>query len=632
MAAGGGVSGSAMNAITDKTASETGSCPIGAACPATTAVGADDVLALPMQKRMVVQRSTDQSGAPELRLYYGAKEISFDEPELFAFAETLAKQSLFRAGAATSWGNGYAWTKVRDLLEQLIAEGVLEHADEHALSESPAANRARPSLLPPALSTTPRTWLECEAITAELTGRPVEMGYLELIVPIFRVAHIALDADGRQVGEANVFPRALRLDVPTDWLTCIYPGTRYLADRPMNLTALKGMRAHWNQMMAALHRIRSAYLRRFPSAADGWTVGHLERLSVFVLAVPTYQLMRCDRPVANGELHPALSSLFRVTDGLRMTIHQMLFVPFGEPTLSPHDPMTSERILQYAERNYSFHSTTGVCAGPKNMVQEFLNVVVDGYKADEYASFVFDPPVEAALDDIEAACDYGLYGLQAYAATFSLWPLMTRTYERLAEIAEEAVRDGAEGFTGFRDRMRGHLANLKMSPFLAMESWRVDREKVYADMYEQCGRGVAAHGATMSLPEQIAPVRLADHSSVESKLMGILKDRFQRSESSKGHVEEMLACLMDYLVRTQAILRLAGATQGHINRLLGRADPTRPFGSADIDVHNLLQGSDSLMLLPYLLDELEQALGVGFAIDAHRIVLTERHAEAVASS
>jgi hypothetical protein len=368
-----------MDAFTEKTAGETRSCPF--APPSvpldvvgTDAIGTDDLLVLPMHKSMVVQYSTDRSGAPELHLSYGGKEISFDEPELFGFGETLAKQSQFRAGAATAWGPGYAWTQVQELLAQLIAQGILERADEHAASEAPADSRARPSPLPPAASPTPRTWRECETITRELAGRPVELGYLELIVPIFRVAHVAMDADGRQVGEANVFPRALRLDVPTEWLTCIYPGTRYKVDRPMNVTALKSMRAHWGQMMATLHRIRSAFFRRFPQAAQGWTVGHLERLATLVLAVPSYQLMRCDRPLENGALHPALSSLFRVTDGLRMTMHQMLFVPFGEPTLSPHAPMTSQQILSYAERNYSFHSETGVCAGPRNMVQEFLGV------------------------------------------------------------------------------------------------------------------------------------------------------------------------------------------------------------------------------------------------------------------
>ena len=47
---------------------------------------------------------------------------------------------------------------------------------------------------------------------------------------MFRVAHIALDAEGRQVSEANVFPPALRLDVDTEWrpvpVTVIWMSTR----------------------------------------------------------------------------------------------------------------------------------------------------------------------------------------------------------------------------------------------------------------------------------------------------------------------------------------------------------------------------------------------------------------------
>jgi hypothetical protein len=36
----------------------------------------------------------------------------------------------------------------------------------------------------------------------------------------------------------------MRLDVPTNWRACIYPGTRHLDPKPMNVTALKAMRAH----------------------------------------------------------------------------------------------------------------------------------------------------------------------------------------------------------------------------------------------------------------------------------------------------------------------------------------------------------------------------------------------------
>ncbi len=199
----------------------------------------------------------------------------------------------------------------------------------------------------------------------------------------------------------------------------------------MNVTALKSMGKHWTQMMVALLRIRDAYLCRFPQAQHGWTVGDLELLSTLVLTVPTYLLMRTQQRVENGHLHPVLSSMYRVTDGVRMIIHHMLFTPTYEPTLPPDAPMTSAEIYAYAERNRVFHSDHGVCAGPRAMIEEFLHVLVDGKPVEGAESVVLDAPVHAALEDLNPAFDYCLYGLQAYAVVFSLWPTMSRTYERL---------------------------------------------------------------------------------------------------------------------------------------------------------------------------------------------------------
>ena len=95
-------------------------CPVHAAHAQTAGLDAADELVLPLHKRVVTQYATTTAGARELRLFYGDKEISFDEPELFTFGETLGKQSRFVAGAAMSWGEGYKWPQVKELLEQLI--------------------------------------------------------------------------------------------------------------------------------------------------------------------------------------------------------------------------------------------------------------------------------------------------------------------------------------------------------------------------------------------------------------------------------------------------------------------------------------------------------------------------------
>jgi hypothetical protein len=586
-------------------------------CPFHTgraSLEADEELVLPEHKLVFTQYSTDASGAAELRLYYGDKEISFDDPELFAFGERLAAQPRFVAGTAATWGKGYEWARVRKLLEQLIEEGVLQRAQATTTVSRAASSEdgVRPSPLPPAQSTVPRTWFECEAITGELTGHSLELGYLELAVPIFRVAHIAMDSDGRQVGEANVFPEPLRLDVPTKWRTCLHAGSRYRNDRPMNVTALKTMRQHWAQMMAALLRIREAYLRRFPRARNGWTVGDLERLSTLVLTVPAYLLMRAERRVENGRLHPALSSMFRVIDGVRMTMHLMLFLPTREPTLAPDAPMTGAEIYAYAERNDVFVSEHGVCAGPKVMIEELLSVLVDGQSVNGAEAAVIDAQVEVALEHLDPAFDYALYGLQAYAVVFSLWPAMSRAYELLWTIVEAWPGDLCGTAQALRQHLKQHVEFLRAKSLLATEEWRAARDRVYADMYAQCAAGL---GATEALAERIAPVCAAQHAEAAARLRAALRRRFcGTAAADEDKLESLVDGVMDYLRREQAIVRAACGIQRRINRLLGRSAPTQPFTASSIDIFNQLQGE--LARLPYLVRVLEEVLEL-------RIVVTQ---------
>src|SRR5689334_7418006 len=74
----------------------------------------------------------------------------------------------------------------RDILKNRVTRG--DHAAvRDVYADGRGAHHARPSPLPPAQTAVARTWFECESITHALTGRPLEMGYLELVIPIFRV-------------------------------------------------------------------------------------------------------------------------------------------------------------------------------------------------------------------------------------------------------------------------------------------------------------------------------------------------------------------------------------------------------------------------------------------------------------
>jgi hypothetical protein len=614
-----------MHSETNDTQSGTAECPFRSANAAAADLSQDDVLLLPKHRRIIQQYLTDETGSVALHIYYGDKEILFDEPELFSFGEALAKHGRFTAGEAVGWGAGYTWPRIRELLQALIDEGVLVRSLDRDQEEGPAGDSVVASLLPPAVCPVARTWDECEAITQEIAGHAVESGYLELIMPIFRVAHIVLDADQRQIGEANVFPQALRLDVPTEWRTCNLPGSRYQSELPMNVTAMRVMRAHWAQMMAAALQVRAEYLRRFPEADGAWTVGHVERLSVAVLALPSYQLMRRNNRIENGELHPALSSLFRVTDGVRMVMHLMLLFPANEPTCSPDKVLTVDEILDYAERNNAFHSDYGVCAGPRSMVRELIQILLEGRGNADYRSVPLDVAVQAALDDVQDAVDYGLLGLRAFATVFVLWTFMGRSYEEIGKIIESEPLINTPVMMSLRAFMEAQREPL-MATYLAHETWRASRERVYADMYQQCGRGLPNFGDAPGLDVVLSPVWTDAHRRTEAALQVILRQRLETpNETHAAFIRTLSAGLMNFLLREQAVLRTATAVQSAINRLLGRDEPRRAFGAAEIHVYNQMQGPD-LKPLPYLIHEMERLLGIQIDLDGNSLTISSRDA------
>jgi hypothetical protein len=578
-----------------------------------------DTLIFPLSKSAYTQYSDEPDAPLEFRLYYGTKEICFDDPDQFAFGETLAKQSRFIAGDALNWAQS-DWPRVREMLEDLIAHEVLRYADDDVEISLAIDREDRPSPLPPAGIDAPIVWDDLENVMRQLTGKPLELANLELVVPIFRVAHMYMDTDGRQVGEANVFPPAFRLDRPTQWRTCTYSGTRYQPDRPMNVTALKVMRVHWRQMMAVLLQVREVYFKRFPDARRGWTVGDLERASVGVLALPSLVLLRQDNPVENGNLHPVLSSIFRVTDGLRMTMHQMLFVPFGEPTRSPGTPMTAAEVYAYAERNRSLHSGHGVCAGPQFMIEEFLSVFLEGTEPKSGMPRAIDPDVQDALDVLEQAMDYGLLGLQAFATIFSLWPAMAGAYHDLHQAIDGWAGERSTAFEALYARFQVHQDHLINETHLANDEWRNNRMIVYGDMYAKCGFGLTGSLPTRSLIDRVGAFDLDQRVAITAQLDEALSRYFGNEASASGLVEQLAAIIAQFLDRTQATVRLAEEVQSGINALLGRSPSVRRFSADDINLHNLMQGTGD-NILPYLIDEIGDLLSIDIAIDAELIAI-----------
>jgi hypothetical protein len=576
-------------------------------------------LFIPHRKRLSHTYVVNDEGVRELRIDYGIKEISFDEERLFPFAERLVRELSFTGEEAITWGPGYAWDEIRPLLEALVAEGILWRGDR---VDDPRGGGLVSSKLPPSVCPKPRFWnlAECESITRDLTGRAVEIGQIEAFIGVFRIAHPALDADNRQVGEGNVFPAKLRLDRETEWRVCQYSGSRYRDDSPMNVTALKAMIKHWKPMMATLLEVRDYLAARLGLPRAPWTIGELHTLSCVVLGLPAYQLLKRGGISPQPPLHPVLSSLFRITDGIRMVTSAMLFSI--EHTRRAGEPLTAAQLYEHTEQNGTFIGRTGVCAGPKPLVDEFLAIAVDGVPAEGVAGLALPAEVRELMSELPAAIDYGLLGLQTWGVSMSVWLAMSRAYQALAAIIG-AVGDG---YSQLRAKLR---ADLHVFDRLQI-NLPYDQDvhlKFYQDAYERSSRALRSPIGPPTLAEAIAiGPEQPMHRAAADQLRALLTERLARRElvgaGSTPPVERIVDVLVQYLREEQAILASAERLQEAINMLLDRPRPRRAVSVRDFRVNFLM--SPGATGFPYLFDVLEDELGIRVECSASAIEISDR--------
>ncbi len=567
-----------------------------------------ETLYLPIRRRATREYVTTSEGNQELHIHFGLKEITIDEPELLSFGETLLEQDQFLAGSATTWSAGepYPWERVKELLEALLAEEILSREAPKPPSEAQSFQKLLEAEATRMAPSEPLWWNpDCPRVMERVAGRPLELGFLETVVPVHRVAHPALDAEGRHVGENNVFPKAMRLKRPTEWRVCPYPGSRYQNETPMNLTALKSMTRHWKPVLQGTLAVREAFLRRFPLLPDGrWRLGDLHALSCVVLALPGLLLMRANDSIPNGELGPVLSSMFRVTDGVRMvTSFQLLLL--GSP-VTYDTPTTAAELYRITERNNLFLAPRGVCAGPPHLVEEFFATLLEG-KPVKGAPL----PPAAWEAELPRAMDYALLGLQIYPLQYNLWSHMCRAYE-VIHTALAGVEEEPGGVLG---RLREHVERdwpMIQGSGLHRSAPRAWAEAAFSEMYERAQRGGQdfRENALLHLRDAFTSARDEVDEKARQRLRELIRSRAGEPSGARKDVLDTVAdAVAEYLATQRPALRFLEGTQRQINALLGRPHPARKLSGADLSIGHRLR-IDTSRPRPYLMDLLREGLGI----------------------
>lgn len=476
-----------------------------------------------------------------------------------------------------------------------------------------------PMALPPAGAARACLWHEGEGLMRELTGRALDPAYLELVVPAFRIAQVAIDAEGRQLGETQVVPAVMRVDVPTQWLACDYRGERGLGLWPMNASALDSLRAHWAPAMSLLRVVRACYVKRFPSAALRMTLGDVHRLVSLLQAVPAYGLMRHDERIENGELHPVWSTLFRAADGVRLAVQRMLCGHGGDAPLPAHQAVGSDMVLDFVRRHRLFHSAHAVCAGPMALIDEFLQVLIEGRPASSGQAVVLDPVLTEELQHLGAALDYGLRALMAHATTRALEAVWQREAHRLGELAAGWRGRRTPQIAAWLQRMQQCNDRLATRSASTLTESLQTPLAAATELFSACARGLhaldevdALRAAVLAPPSPPVGRKVAELTAVFAQRLGLLPGE------AEGELRLLVASVLGLLATTRSIVGVASDTQAGINRLLGRAAARRPLQASDLELHDHLFGEPQPRP-QQLLAELESVFGIGLRVGADRV-------------
>ena len=201
------------------------------------------------------------------------------------------------------------------------------------------------------------------------------------------------DDEGRPIREGRTPEEFLR-EGDIEFRQCPYAGSRFQHPNPMNVSALRQMGAHWDEVCDTLAFLRAAHDDALgvtqPQLMDVW------RVSMLGSALPWFFLFRDDKIPAYA------SALAKATLGQGIWAQRVLVRTITERWTPP--PLTAQTILELAEANGTLIGDTEVCSGGDKMLLKFFDVLVGPAGRSESVPLHLRPPApgrfEAPRDDV----------------------------------------------------------------------------------------------------------------------------------------------------------------------------------------------------------------------------------------
>lgn len=181
------------------------------------------------------------------------------------------------------------------------------------------------------------------------------------------------DDEGRPLGEGKA-AAALRADAPLELRSCPYAGSRHQHAHPMNVSAIRQVRAHLDEAVSHLLVLRRLYFEQ--QAPQEVTFLELWRFGMLPDALPGYLSLRAREPFASGTFPAALAAMAKLVFGINLITH-VLSVRAHLPG-SQIPPLSAKAVHALAEQEGHLIGPAEVCSAPPALIHDMLDCVISG--------------------------------------------------------------------------------------------------------------------------------------------------------------------------------------------------------------------------------------------------------------
>ncbi|MGH9348634.1 MAG: hypothetical protein ACRD26_15345 [Vicinamibacterales bacterium] len=206
------------------------------------------------------------------------------------------------------------------------------------------------------------------------------------------------DDSGRPLAEGRLAEEC-RAGVPLVLKPCPFEGSRFQHARPMNYSALKHLGPQWKELRRISAYARREHVRRYPRGR--FDLGDVLWFVSALVNLQNYLLRRVKDPMRDGEFPSVIGTLYKTATGVTAASFIMYVSVWldGADERAPADP---QAIHQFAETHRLLIGAREVCAGPPELIDESLRLMVLGDEPDDPTP----PSIWWLIDDWEAYLAY----------------------------------------------------------------------------------------------------------------------------------------------------------------------------------------------------------------------------------